>query len=221
MKRVCFWASLAASIFAAISPVKAQSVDLNIGFGSAHVGSTGAGIDGVASPNAFGTCSLSAGDESCQSTPSLNGFFLGFGGDVMLRKHFGVGAEVNFQPSKNDYGPVQYRQTFYDFNAIVAPINEKRMSLRFQGGIGGARTGFSFSESACVGDAVCTTTSQPIGNANHFQVHTGVGLQVYLTSQLYIRPEFDLHYVHDLNQQFGSNWAPQGVLWVGYSWGGR
>jgi hypothetical protein len=30
----------------------------------------------------------------------------------MFQKHFGVGAEVNLQPAKSDYGPLQYWQTF-------------------------------------------------------------------------------------------------------------
>ena len=139
----------------------------------------------------------------------------------MLKKHFGLGAELNLQPGKSDYGSLQYRQMFYDFNGIVAPVNEKRVSLQLQGGIGGARTGFSFSESSCVGTAICSNITQPVGNATHFQVHAGVGVQIFLAKQLYIRPEFDLHYVPNLTQQFGSNVVPQGSVWVGYSWGER
>jgi hypothetical protein len=50
-------------------------------------------------------------------TAAHDGFFLGFGGDLMLFKHFGAG--------------------FNDVDGI-APINTKRVSLRLQGGIGGA-----------------------------------------------------------------------------------
>ena len=222
MKRIYFSTSLAASILACLPIARAQSTfDLNVGFGTAHAGSTGAGINDVSSPNAFGGCSLSAGDPTCLATPSLSGFFMGLGGDIMLRKHFGVGAEANFQPAKTDYGPVQYRQTFYDFNAIVAPISDKRMQLKLEGGIGGARTGFSFTDTACVGTAVCASSTQPIGNATHFQAHAGVGLQIFLKSQFFIRPEFDLHYIPNFTDQFGSNVVPQGMVWVGYSWGGR
>lgn len=139
----------------------------------------------------------------------------------MFQKHFGVGAEVNLQPAKSDYGPLQYRETFYDFNGIYAPINEKRVTLQLQGGIGAARTGFSFSQNSCVGTAVCSNVSQPVGNASHFQVHTGVGVQFFLTQHLFIRPQFDLHYVPNLTQQFGSNAVPEGTIWVGYSFGER
>ena len=52
---------------------------------------------------------------------------------MFLNKHFGVGAEVNLQPAKSDYGPLQFRQTFYDFNGIYAPVNEKQIQVQLQG----------------------------------------------------------------------------------------
>jgi opacity protein-like surface antigen len=205
------------------SLASAQSAfDVNIGFGTARVGSNGSGLDNASSlTNPFGTCSPTSGDTFCQANPGLGGFMLGIGGDVMLYKHFGVGAEVNLQPAKNDYGPLQYRQTFYDFNAIYAPVNEKRVQLQLQGGIGGASTNFSFSQSSCVGTAVCSDVSQSVGNSTHFQLHAGVGLQFFLTEHLFIRPQFDLHYVPGLTNQFGSDAVPEGTLWVGYRFGDR
>ena len=198
-----------------------SSFDLNIGFGTARAGANGGGIDNASSLNAFGACTPGPLDPACQATPALNGFFLGLGGDIMLHKHFGVGAEVNFQPAKSDYGPLQYRQTFYDFNGIFAPINQKRAQLQLQGGIGGARTGFSFTQNSCVGIAVCSTVTQPVGNSSHFQVHAGVGVQLFLTDHIFIRPQFDLHYVPNFTQQFGRNAVPEGTVWVGYSFGDR
>ena len=200
----------------------AQSAfDLNIGFGTARVGSNGSGLDNISSTNPFGACSPSSGDAFCQANPGLGGFFLGLGGDVMLNKHFGVGAEVNLQPGKNNYGPLQYRQTFYDFNGIYAPVNEKRVQLQLQAGIGGASTNFSFSQNSCVGTAVCSDVSQSVGNSTHFQLHAGVGLQFLLTEHLFVRPQFDLHYVPGLTNQFGSDAVPQGTLWIGYRFGDR
>ena len=213
---------LLSAMLAGASLASAQSsFDLNMGFGTARVGSSGGGIDNALSLNAFGPCTPGTGDANCLATPGLSGFFLGLGGDVIFQKHFGVGAEVNFQPAKSDYGPLQYRQTFYDFNGIFAPVNEKRVQLQIQGGIGGARTGFSFTQNSCVGTAVCTTTSQPVGTTSHFQVHVGVGLQLFLTDHVFIRPQFDLHQIPNFNQQFGSNSVPQGSIWIGYSFGDR
>lgn len=209
------------SLLMASAPfASAQSAfDLNIGFGTARVGASGGGIDSVLSPNAFGACSLSAGDPNCLATPGLDGFFLGLGGDVMFKKHFGVGMNFNIQPAKSDYGPLQYRQMFYDFNGIYAPISKKRVELQLQAGVGGARTSFSFTQSSCVGTAVCTNQSQAVGTASHFQLHLGAGVQVMLTDHIFVRPQFDWRYVPNLDQQFGGNTVPQGSVWVGYRFG--
>src|SRR5580698_4979780 len=165
-------------LFLGTSLINAQtSFDVNLGFGSAHDSANSGGIDNASSLNAFGTCTPNSGDANCQSLPSLNGFFLGFGGDLMLYKHFGVGFQASLQPSRETYGPLSSRQTFYDVNGIYAPITTKRASLQLEGGIGGARTSFAYTQSGCVGTAVCSTSTEPVGNANHFDVHVGVGVQ--------------------------------------------
>ncbi len=195
------------------------SVDANIGFGGAWVGSNGQGIDNANSVNAFGSCVPNSGDIYCQATPALHDFFLGLGADIFLTKRYGFGAEVSFTPNRPDYGPLQYRQTFYDFNGIFSPISQKRFKVKIEGGIGGARTSFAINESGCVGIAVCTTETEPIGNASHFQVHVGVGLQLFVTDHLFVRPEFDYHYVTNFTQQFSGSSVPAAMVWVGYSFG--
>ena len=222
MRRTFRYLALCSGLILCASWASAQSTfDVNLGFGSAHVGSNGQGIDNASSSNAFGGCALNSGDTFCEATPSLSGFFLGFGGDVMLTKRYGIGAEVNLQPARSNYGPLQYRQTFYDFNGIYAPINQKRVQVQLQGGIGGAKTSFSFNQNSCVGTAVCTNYAEPVGNTNHFQVHAGVGVQVFLTEHIFVRPQFDFHYVPNFTQQFGSNAVPEATIWVGYSFGER
>lgn len=207
-----FWAPFSAA---------QSSVDVNLGLGSFHSSATGLGLDNAASPNAFGACSRSSGDTFCQATPGLGGFFLGFGGDVMFYRHFGAGFSASVQPAQQGYGPLNYRQSFYDVNAIYAPINVKRASLRLEGGLGSSRTSFSISQSACAGTAVCTSSNQPIGRSSHFDIHTGIGVQFFVTDHIFIRPQFDFHYVPGLTNQFGSNAVPGGAIWVGYNFGER
>lgn len=198
-----------------------SSVDFNLGFGTAFDKATGLGIEGLDSANALGTCTVSSADPTCQPTPKLNGFFMGFGMNLMLYKRFGVGGQVSVTPVKSDYGPLQFRQTFYDFNGIFAPVNQKKIAVLLEGGIGGAKTGFSFTQSGCVGTAICSTQSQPVGSSNHFQVHAGIGVQIYVTEHVFIRPQFDLHYVPGFTDQFGSNAAPAAMVWLGYTIGDR
>jgi len=141
-----------------------SSVDINLGFGTAHDSANSGGIDNASSAaNAFGSCTPGTGDSYCQSLPTMSGFFLGFGGDIMLNKHYGFGAEATLQPNRPDYGPLQYRQAFYDFDGVYAPVSEKRFALRILGGVGAARTSFAYTATGCVGTAVCTTQTEPVG----------------------------------------------------------
>jgi Outer membrane protein beta-barrel domain len=206
---------------------QAQSqVDFNIGFGGAHASSLG-----LVDINTLNPCSNLAG-ETCANTPALSGFFLGFGGNLMLWKHLGIGVDVALQPAKQNYltfqtasagviGDVlQTRVTFYDFDAIYAPYSTKRVQIQLKGGIGGANVKFyeNFSQSSTVlGN---TNSSQFAGSANHFQVNAAGGVQLYLTDHFFIRPEGGLHWVNNF-AQFGSNVVPYGMVWVGYSIGDR
>jgi len=220
MKKVWFYAPL---LFCLPVVAHAQAaVDFGVGFGSAWDSSSGQGIEGPLSINAFGSCSPSAPvDQFCEKTPSLNGFFLGFSGDIMFKEKFGAGFEGNFQPSRENYGPLQSRVSFIDVNAIYQPYVSKRATIQLQGGIGDARTSFAFSQSSCVGTVVCTTGTQPVGNATHFQVHVGVGVQIGITDHLFIRPQFDLHYAPSFDNQWGNNAVPEATVWVGYHFGSR
>jgi hypothetical protein len=222
VKRICRYLPLFALPLLSIPFASAQSsVDFNIGFGTAHDKSTGAGIDNLNSANAFGACTVGAADPYCQASPSLGGFFMGIGGDAMLTKRYGFGGEVSFDPAKSNYGPLQFREVLYDFNGIYAPVNQKKVMVQIQGGIGGAKSSFSYTQSSCVGTAVCSNSSQPVGSSNHFQVHAGVGVQIFLTDHVFIRPQFDFHYVPGLTDQFGSNMVPAATVWLGYSLGDR
>ena len=197
------------------------SFDLNVGFGAAHDASNGGGIDNLNAINPGAICTPNTGDVNCQTNPSLSGFFLGFGGDVLLKKHYGFGMEASFTPSRSNYGPLEFRQTFYDFNGEYVPVNEKRVQLKLMGGIGGSKTGFAVNESSCVGTAACSNQVEPYANANHFQLHFGAGVEIFVTDHIFIRPQFDLHFVPGFTDQFNSNLVPQGMVWVGYSWGDR
>jgi len=213
--------------FFCISFANAQSgFDVNIGFGSAQDKSLGA-VD----LNTFLPCSASV-SSTCGSTPSLNSFFLGLGANLMLWKKVGIGGEVNFQPARQDYltfqqasaatyGDIlQNRVTFYDFNGILQPIATKKVSLQLQGGIGGANVKFYeklTSSSAVLGNS---NQTQFFGSSNHFQVHAGVGVQLYVTDHLFVRPQFDIHYVPNFTQ-YGRNLVTAESVWVGYSFGDR
>jgi len=218
VKRTCRY--LPVLLLCSVGVVRAQGpYDVVLGFGGAQDTSNGSGIESASSNNAFAPCTPSPADPTCLRNPSLGRFFMGFGADAMLSKHFGFGGEFDFEPTKGDYGPLQYRQEFYDFNGIYAPINIKHFTLRVEGGIGGAHTGFSILQSQCVGIAVCSSYTSSVGASNHFQEHAGVGLQIPVTQHIFIRPQFEYRHVNNFTQQFGRDSVPEGIIYVGYNFG--
>jgi opacity protein-like surface antigen len=229
VKRIgCYLPLLSLLLFCVPFASAQSSVDFMVGFGGAHDSAASTGLDS----EALTSCSPVGGTDTstggtCEATGALNGFFLGFGGDVMLWKHLGIGAEVSFQPERNNFvstsfGNIQSRVTFYDFNAIYAPVNSKRASLYLEGGIGGARTGLSINESSCVGSA-CTGSVEPVASSNHFAIHGAIGVSLFVTEHIFIRPQFDVHYVPNFTTQpgFNSNFVPAGMVWLGYNFGER
>jgi hypothetical protein len=229
VRRISRYLPLLFVLFCCIQFASAQSAfDLNMGFGAAQDKASSTQVDQALLP-------CTAGDlyPPCVSTPALSAFMMGFGGDLMLWKKFGVGGEVAFQPAKQTYVnlngsaaasglntlAIQSRMTLYDFNGIFEPVNTKKVALKLEGGIGGANLKFyeSGSSSSILGNQ---NSSQYIESANHFQVHGGVGVQIYVTDHVFVRPEFDVHYVHNLSQ-FGSNVVTSEMVWIGYSFGDR
>ncbi len=206
----------------------AQSgVDFAIGFGAAQAPAAKTGID----QNLI-SCTP-PGTATCAATPKLSNFMMGVNGDLMLWKHFGVGAEVNFMPAKQDYVNLQQqdvtqgipsitlqdRVTLYDFNGILAPISSKRALLKLEGGIGGANIKFYESGTSTTALTGSQNFSQYFGSSNHFQVHGGASVQIYFKEHWFIRPEFDVHYVRNLSQ-FGRNAITRESVWIGYTFGG-
>jgi hypothetical protein len=215
MKRAFRYLPLLAVPLLCTQFARAQAgVDINLGFGSAHDSANSGGLDS-ATGNA---CTPSSGG-TCQSLSALSGFFLGIGGDVMFRKQFGVGADVAFQPARSNYGPFLSRETFFDVDGVYEPVSTKKVSLKLLGGIGVARTGLAFNQSSCIGNVACSSQIVPVATANHFDVHFGAGVQIYVTEHIFIRPEFDLHYAPGLDNVYNSNLVPAGMVWIGYNMG--
>jgi hypothetical protein len=225
VRRICRYFSLFALPLLCMQFATAQSsVDVGIGFGAAQDTKAKQGLDTTTLLN----CTL--GTPGCAQTPSLSAFMMGFSGDLMLWKHFGVGADVTFQPSKSDYVTlpaagtgltslsIQSRTTFYDFKGIFQPVKTKRAALKLFGGIGGANIKFYESGTSNTALTGSQSFSQFFGSSNHFQVNGGAGVQIYVTEHMFIRPQFDVHYVRNLNQ-FGRNTVTEETIWIGYSFG--
>jgi hypothetical protein len=72
-----------------------------------------------------------------------------------------------------------------------------------EGGVGGAKTALYFSQQACASATVCNNQSSYFASANHFQLHGAVGVKIYVRPNIFIKPQFDLHWVHNMDQEYG------------------
>lgn len=161
---------------------------------------------------------------NCEAGPTIGGVFGVFGVDFMFKPHFGVNGEYAFRFAQANYLPdagLKFRPGFYDFNAIYEPVSGKRIVPIIEGGIGGARIALYETQTVSV-TGITNTFSIPAGlNANHFQVHGAVGVKLYIKPSLFIKPQFDIHYVTHLTDQFGRDWVPEYTVAVGYTFGER
>ena len=210
----------------------AQSTfDINLGFGAAQAPAAKSGIDlGTAN---LGACTSATVSGNCVQTSSLSGFDMGIGLNLMLWKHFGVGFNSTFDPAQLSYATLQTvsqgggvgtalkdRVTFLNFDGIVRPYASKNATFEVFGGPG--YTNVKFYEAVSTQGSVLGNTNQSeyAQSANHFNVHAGVGVQLYVSGNLFIRPEFDIHYVPNF-VQYGRNVVTQEMVWIGYSFGNR
>ena len=93
--------------------------------------------------------------------------------------------------------------------------------MQLQGGLGSASTGFIIRRAAVPAPPCVPRQLRAVGSSTHFQLHFGAGLQIALTNHFFVRPQFDLHYVPNLTDQFGRNVVPEATIAVGYHFGER
>jgi hypothetical protein len=219
---------LSTLLLGSLNVVRAQGVSPYFGLGTA-TDSMGRPINQV-DPITGGTCPAGQFSDSpfvpgsCEHGGTMGGVFGVFGVDFMWKPHFGINGEYAFRFAQANFLPLaglKMRPGFYDFNAVYEPISGKRIVPLVEGGIGGARMALYITSSCTIANINCTY-NQPAGiNANHFQVHGAVGVKLYVKPALFIKPQFDIHYVTHLTDQFGRSWVPEYTVSVGYTFGER
>lgn len=158
---------------------------------------------------------------ACEPAPTIGGVFGILGADFMVTPHLGVNGEYAWRFTQADFLPdvgLKFRPAFYDFNAVWEPAGKRIVPL-VEAGIGGARVALYVSQTTTI-TGISSTASYPTGlNANHFQGHAAVGLKLYIQPSLFIKPQFDIHYVTNLTEQFSRDWVPQYTVSIGYTFG--
>ncbi len=212
---------LALLLLAGVNQASAQEVSAYFGLGTATntAGTTNNSTASCPAGNLFDDFT-----GNCEPGPTMGGVFGVIGVDYMFRPHFGINGEYAFRFAQAPYLPaagLNMRPAFYDFNAVYEPItgSDARVVPVLEGGIGGARVALYANQSSCI-TGICSNYSYPAGfNANHFQIHAAAGVKLYVKGNVFIKPQFDFHYVTNLTDQFGRNWVPEFTVSVGYTFG--
>ncbi len=178
----------------------AQDASVFFGGGYATDGSVGSSFDAVTG--------------NPENAPSLNATFGKIGGDFMFNKNYGAGFNVDFPFASTNYLGLNTRPIFYDFDGVYVPFSSKwtRVVPEIQAGLGGVRMNFSYASCDNIGGC----QSSLVESSTHFQLHVGVGVRLYATKHIFIRPAFDYHWVNNFFQ-YGSNSVPEFGAAVGWS----
>lgn len=147
------------------------------------------------------------------------GTFLGFSGDFLFPKHYGIEGEVFWRAHQNVYNPVisggqPFRPLFWDFNGIYERNFAKRVGVELLAGIGEESNRFYQPFVTC-GFTSCTNYT----SVGHFMGDFGGGLRLYATPHFFIRPEARVYLVRN-NFEFSSGHAERFSVSLGYTFGG-
>lgn len=163
---------------------------------------------------------------ACEPGPTMGSAFGVFGVDYMFRPHFGVNGEYAFRFAQAPFLPnagLNMRPSFFDFNGVWEPTSgsDKRIVPVIEGGIGLARVALYIAQQCSITGINCSSSYAAGINANHFQVHAAAGVKLYVKGGIFIKPQFDFHYVPNLTNQFGHNYVPEATVSIGYTFGQR
>lgn len=210
---------LCALVLVSAAGAHAQRVSAYFGLGSAkdRAGTTSSGANTCPTGQLFDGL-------ICEPGPTIGGLFGTFGVDVRFKRHLGINAEYAFHFKQVPFLPLDslnMRPAFYDVNVMWMRVAGNRIAPLLEGGAGGARLGLRSTSTTPI-TGITNLSSFPAGSrTNHAQLHFGAGLKFYVKGNIFVKPQFDLHYVFNFTDQFGRNLVPQYSGSVGYTFGGR
>lgn len=187
------WTLLAAACLAFALAAPAQSVDAFLGFNTLI---TKAGPNGV---------------------PKLGGgLYPNAGGDlIFLPFNLGIGAQVSWRASQTNYFGVGARPVFYDFSLVWQPVKPgSTIRPDFNLGLGAENLRYYNGTFTCGSFTGCTNHV----SSNHLILTAGVGVKVYITDHIFLRPAVDYYNIrHNFDYAVPSAW--QAGISIGYTLG--
>lgn len=148
--------------------------------------------------------------------PKLGGgLYPSFGGDFIFFHGFGIGAQVAFRATQSNYFGNSVRPILYDFNIVWEPVpTGARIRPDLAVGVGADSLRVYQGAFTCGSFTGCTNYT----SSNHFILHAAVGVKLYLTDHIFLRPSVDYYNIrHD--QEFLVPSAYQAGIAIGYTLG--
>lgn len=169
----------------------------------------------------FGVSTLTSAETTAPAfifgpQPLNGGSYLSFsGGHLFLKDQFGVGGEISWKASQALYAGYQpYRPIFWDFNGMWVPKLGNRAKGEFQAGIGAESIRFYNNFYTCNFVSCSNYTT-----STHFMGHFSAGLRLYVTPNVFIRPEGHFYLVNN-SVEFTSGKLIRYGISLGYEFGG-
>ena len=176
----------------------AQQVDFALGFSTIH------------------SAPLSSSQAQQQFPPEslTGGLYPSISGDVAIRKHLAVGAEITWRGGRGNYDLSQpYRPIFWDVDAVYLPKLAPKVQGELSAGIGAESTRFYTPFPIC-GNFSCTNYQ----TSTHFMGQFGAGLKLYARGGFFVRPEVHFYMVHN-NAEYTSPYIVRYGASIGYTFG--
>ncbi len=151
------------------------------------------------------------------NAPLGGGVFPEVGGDVIFFHGIGVGADVSWRGSQNNFNGTYYRPLYYDFNAVWQPwgftaITPFHMTPVLEAGIGAQSLRVYQGYYNCSFFGGCSDYQ----SSNHFVGHFAVMVKFYITHRIFIAPQAQLFWIrHDT--EFGASTSHLYGFVLGYT----
>ena len=192
------WAGLTAALallmgLATPALAPAQSVDAFLGFNTLVTGTSANGL------------------------PKLGGgLFMNAGGDIIFLPHnLGVGMQVAWRAKQELYAGAVVRPLYYDLNLVWQPVAPgSAIRPDFELGFGAQSLRFYTGTYSCSTFGGCSDYV----SSNHLMLHAAVGVKVYITQHIFIRPALDFYNIRH-NYEYGVPSAFQPGISIGYTLG--
>jgi len=175
-----------------------------------------AGLCPAQSIDAFAGLNALTASQAVQNIPRLGGGLFPSAGANIFLGDIGIGGEVAFRGSQNNFQGTQFRPIYYDVNLVLDPIHiNPAIVPELMVGIGAQSLRAYTGLTQCGTLSGCTTYA----SSNHLTAHVGVALKLYVIGHLFVRPEAHFYFIRH-NFEFQTANSERFGVSIGYTLGG-